>query len=224
MAGEPGLFEVFYASAWQHPVALWLAAAAGAAVVLARPNLHASVRRYGLGLAALSMLDAWLTANHVIGIGALPARLASAVPLFFVLAGDFRALLLWDNTTRDGMIAVSPRGLARAVGLTLIVPLFAQLVAPLIAPGNSRVLFLVYELAFCALTLALLRWHPHARELPWVRAVSRFVLLYYTLWAAADALLLATGSDLGYALRVIPNLLYYGGLPAAMARSAPLHP
>jgi hypothetical protein len=141
-----------------------------------------------------------------------------------VLAGDFRALLLWDAGTRDGMIAVTPRGLARAVGLTLIVPLFALLVAPMIAPGNQRVQFLVYELAFCALTLALLRWHPHARELPWVRAVNRFVLLYYTLWAAADVLLLATGSDLGYALRVIPNLLYYGGLPAVMAKAAPLHP
>ena len=82
-------------------------------------------------------------------------------------------------------------------------------------------LFLVYELAFCALTLALLRWHPNARALPWVRAVSRFVLLYYGLWATADAILLATGSDLGYALRVIPNLLYYGGLIAAIALLAP---
>ena len=82
-------------------------------------------------------------------------------------------------------------------------------------------LFLVYELAFCALTLALLRWHPNARALPWVRAVSRFVLLYYGLWAAADAMLLATGADLGYALRVIPNLLYYGGLVAAIAWLAP---
>ena len=60
--------------------------------------------------------------------------------------------------------------------------------------------------------LALLRWHPGVRRAPWLRSVSRFVVLYYTLWASADAILLATGSDLGFALRVVPNVLYYGGL------------
>jgi hypothetical protein len=224
MAAEPGPFAAFYASAWQQPIALWIAAAAGAAVLVAQRDLHASVRRYGLGLAALSALDAWLTADHVVGIGALPVSLASVAPMFFVLAGDFRVLLLWDGTTRDGMIAITPRGLARAIGLTLIVPIFAQLVAPAIAPGNPRVLFLVYELAFFALVLALLRWHPNARALPWVRSVSWLVLLYYGLWAAADALLLATGSDFGFAVRVIPNLLYYGAVPAVMARKALRHP
>ena len=221
MAGEPGPFELFYASAWQQPLALWLAAAAGAAVCLARRDLHPSLRRYGLGLTALSLLDAWLTANHVIGIGALAGRLASYVPLFFILAGDFRYLLLWEVATRDGAIALSLRGLARAAVLTAIVPITAQLVAAEVAPGTPRVLFLVYELAFCALTAALLRWHPRARALPWVRAVSRFVLLYYGLWATADVILLATGADLGHALRLIPNLLYYGGFVAAIALLAP---
>ena len=50
------------------------------------------------------------------------------------------------------------------------------------------------------------------------------MLLYYGLWAAADALLLATGADSGFALRVIPNLLYYGGFIAALARLAPRQP
>jgi hypothetical protein len=220
------MFEAFYDSAWQHPIALWIAAAAGAVVLLAERDLHASVRRYGLALVALSAIDAWLTANHVLGIGTLPASLAGIVPLFFVLAGDFRVLLLWDATTRDGMIAVTPRGLARTVGLTLIVPLFTQLVVTWLpsAHARPRVSYLVYELSFCALALALLRWHPHARALPWARAVNRFALLYYALWAAADLLLLATGSDLGFALRVIPNLLYYGGVPAVIARAVPHHP
>ena len=60
------------------------------------------------------------------------------------------------------------------------------------------------------------------RDNPWLRRVSRFVVLYYSLWAASDVILLATGSDLGYALRVVPNLLYYGGLIAVIAWSAPL--
>ena len=46
--------------------------------------------------------------------------------------------------------------------------------------------------------------------------MSRFVLLYYGLWAAADALILATGADLGFAVRVVPNVLYYGGLIAVI--------
>lgn len=221
MVSDPGPFELFYASAWQHPLALWLAACAGAAVCIARRALHASARAYCLALAALSLLDAWLTANHVFGFGALPGALATAAPLFFVLAGDFRYLLLWEAATPDGAILPTPSGVARAAALTAVVPITAQVAAAQIAPDSPRVLFLIYEVAFCALTSALLRWHPNARALPWVRAVSRFVLLYYALWATADAILLATGADLGYALRVIPNLLYYGGLVAAIAWLAP---
>ena len=215
---EPGFFEAFYASAWQHPIALWLAALTGAAVCLARRDRHASVRRYGLALTALSLCDGWLTANHIFGIGALPARLASVVPLFFVLAGDFRYLLLWETATPDGAIRITLRASVRAAALTAIVPVVAQIAT---AGRDARVLFLVYELAFCVLTTVLLRWHPNARSLPWVRAVSRFVLLYYGLWAAADVVLLATGADVGYGLRILPNLLYYGGLTAAIALCAP---
>ena len=216
---ELGWFEEFYASAWQHPLALWLAALAGAAVLLSRRDLHPTVRRYGLALTALSLADAWLTATYVYGIGgALTLWLASTVPLFFVLAGDFRFLLLWEAATADGRIQISPRAAVRAAALTAIVPILAQLAA---TGRTPRVLFLVYELAFCALTAALLRWHPNARSLPWVRAVSRFVLLYYGLWATADVVLLTTGADVGYGLRILPNLLYYGGLPAAIALCAP---
>src|SRR5262249_18441221 len=144
MASEPGPFEAFYASIWQQPIALWLAAAAGAAVCLARRDLHPSLRRYGIALAALSVGDAWLTANDVLGIGALPPSLAGVVPLLFVLAGDFRYLLLWEVSTPEGAIALSLRGVARAALLTAIVPILAQLVT---AGRDPRVLFLVYELA-----------------------------------------------------------------------------
>ena len=50
--------------------------------------------------------------------------------------------------------------------------------------------------------------------------MSRFVLLYYGLWATADAIILATGSDLGFAVRVVPNVLYYGGLIAVIGGAA----
>jgi hypothetical protein len=46
-------------------------------------------------------------------------------------------------------------------------------------------------------------------------------MLYYGLWATADVIVLGIGSDLGFLLRVLPNLLYYGGLIAAIALFAP---
>src|SRR5262249_53038684 len=135
MAGEPGPCEVFYASAWQHPLALWVAAAAGAVVCRARRAFHRGVRRSGLALALLSACDAWLTADRIFGIGALPAPLTGVVPLFFVLAGDFRYLLLWEAATPEGAIAPSPTGVGRAALLTAIVPIFAQVVT---AGGGRR--------------------------------------------------------------------------------------
>ena len=50
------------------------------------------------------------------------------------------------------------------------------------------------------------------------------MVLYYSLWASADLLILTTGLDLGYGLRVVPNLLYYGGLIATLAWLAPGEP
>ena len=81
-------------------------------------------------------------------------------------------------------------------------------------------MFLVYEIAFFLLTLALLKWHSRLKATPWLRKVSLFVLVYYGLWATADAIILTTESDLGFALRVVPNVLYYGGLIAMMGWAA----
>ncbi len=101
-------------------------------------------------------------------------------------------------------------------------PILSQAVLSVLsdAAGEPRVLFLVYELLFLLLTLALLRWHPGVRAVAWLTPVSRFVLIYYGLWASADAIILATGSDLGFLLRVVPNLLYYGGLIAVIGWAA----
>jgi hypothetical protein len=148
----------------------------------------------------------------------LPEQVATVTSFGFVYAGDLRYLLLWEIATRDGAIAPTRRGFVRAAVLGLLVPPFAKLVT---AGTEPRVLFLVYEVSFFALTLALLRWHPNAHTLSWVRAVSRFVLLYYGTLAACDVLILATGADVGFALRVVPNLLYYGGFIAAIAWLAP---
>lgn len=221
-----GPFESFYASPVQHPVLLWLAALAAFAYCATRKDLPADVLRYCAALTALSLADAWLTSSHVYGLGTLSGRAASAVPLFFVLAGDCRYLLLAESATARGRIEIGARSLARAAGLTVIVPIASQAVVWLLPDSlaSTRMLFFVYEVLFMALVGVLWRFHPRVRALPWLRQVSRFVLLYYGLWAAADTVILATGSDLGFGLRVIPNLLYYGGLIAAIAAAAPRAP
>ena len=219
MTPEAGTFEAFYYGFVQHPVLLWLAAALGLAALLARRDLAPSLRRYGLALSVLAALDAWLTTSPVPGLGALPEPMAGAVPLFFVLAGDLRYLLLPFVATRAGALAPNAGGVARAIALTLVVPVFAQATTSQL-DATPRTLFLIYELSFLALAGSVGIWRRSVRESRWLRGITSFVMLYYGLWALADIAIL-TGADAGYALRVVPNLLYYGGFVAALAWLAP---
>jgi hypothetical protein len=219
---ESGSFEAFYASPMQHPVLLWLAAAFALCICIAKRGLSTSMRRYCIALSVLSLADAWLTTSDVPLLGPLPAALASIVPLFFVLAGDLRFLIVVMLGTPDGRLELSWKRLLFACVLTLVVPIFTQIALAVVPDSmrGARVMFLIYEVAFAVLALALLRWHPNARRTGWIRQLSWFVVLYYSLWASADVWILASGSDLGYLLRVIPNLLYYGGLIAVMGVAA----
>lgn len=219
-----GIFETFYASPMQHPFLLWLSAVIALGFCGARDGLDSSVRRYCMALGLLSLLDAWLSSREIIGIGALSGTLATVVPLFFVLAGDFRYLLLAVSATPGGRIELTRRRTALALGVTLIVPVSTQVVLGLLPDSldTPRVMFFIYEVAFVALTLCLLRFHENVRSVAWVGRVSRFVVVYYSLWAAADLIILTTGADVGYLLRVVPNVLYYGGLIGVMARFAPV--
>jgi hypothetical protein len=217
-----GTFEAFYASSLQHPILLWIAAALALVFCLTRSGLDPRVKHYCVILGALTLLDAWLTSSHVYGVGPFSGWLASTVPLFFVLAGDYRYLLLLGAATERGAIQLDARRLLAAAALVAIVPIFSQVVVAALPASlaGPRVLFLVYEVSFMVLTASLMVWHPGARSVPWLAPVSRFVLLYYGLWATADAIILATGSDLGFLLRVVPNVLYYGGLIAAIGWAA----
>ncbi len=223
MPPDAGAFETFYNGPIQHPVFLWIAAGIAMGLCLSRQGLHPSMRGYCALLGLLSIMDAWLTSAHIFGLGALPPWLASIVPLFFVLAGDLRYLLVVAAGTADGRLKMRRRSVISALALTVVVPLLTQIVLRALPESMSgaRFMFLLYELSFIGLTLALLRWHPSARSRGWIRSLSGFVLLYYGLWATADVLILATGSDLGYLLRMLPNLLYYGGLVAVIGLSAP---
>ena len=217
-----GSFEAFYASPWQHPWLLWAAALLAGGWCLRRRGLDPSIRAYCVALTVLSVTDAWLTSDHIYGIGTWTGSASTFVPLFFVLSGDFRYLVLLGVARADGRLQWSARAVAVGFGLTVIVPILSQLIVASWPGGepSSRILFFVYEVAFFCLTTGILAFHPSVRSVPWLVPVSRFVLLYYGLWASADAILLTTGSDLGYALRIVPNVLYYGAMIAVIAKAS----
>jgi len=139
------------------------------------------------------------------------------VLLPFVLLGDWRVLfLVFALAAGPGRRALAA---LRSAGLTLVVPAFAWSTHALLRlrhpelPG--QVLWLVYELAFLALALGLrafalprLAAGAGPRVLRVLRGVLALAATYYALWALADALILA-GLDAGWALRMLPNQLYY---------------
>ena len=142
---------------------------------------------------------------------------AEALPLVFVLLGDWRVWLLVA-----ALVLPPARRRAAFAGSAL-----ATLVVPALAYGAhaalrarwpdlpGQVLWLVYETAFAALALwvrarglSSLAPAADARALRAARAVLAWAVATYLLWAAADLLVLA-GVDAGWALRMLPNQLYY---------------
>ena len=213
----------FYSSFLQHPLLLWLAAIVGLAIALSRPRISRDVRRFAVAVSVLSILDAWLSANHVLGIGRLSGPIATLLPLTFVLIGDFRFFLFVELAQPDGTLFVTHTGVFKAVLWTLLVPASAQLLASMSGSDNPRVLFLIYEALFVLLLMGFSLYYvpTSTKAQRWVRRVTGFVLLYYGLWAAADAIILATRADTGFLLRVVPNVFYYGGLAPLIVWTAP---
>ncbi len=216
-------YAAFYDSFIQHPLLLWAAALLGLSIALSRRGLSRSLRWFCVALTILSLFDAWLTTTQIPGIGPLSGAAASLVPLAFVLLGDFRYFVFIESARSDGTLAATFRGLLRACAWTLVVPLGSQLVVVALDSDEPRMLFLVYEVLFVVLSFAITALYlpRHADALRWTRRVTRFVIGYYVLLAAADAIILTTGADLGFLLRAIPNALYYGGLVPAIAWAAP---
>jgi len=219
-------YAEFYDSFIQHPLLLWAAAILGLLLALSGPSASVSVRRYCIALATISLLDAWLTTNDVPGIGPLTGAATSFVPLAFVLIGDFRFFLFIESAKPDGTFAASAGGWMRASAWTLLVPLASQLGVFALGSNEPRILFLVYETLFVLLSIGLAHVYLPRRShaLQWTQRVTRFVIAYYALWAAADAIILTTGADAGFLLRMLPNVLYYGGLVPAIAWAAPRAP
>lgn len=172
------------------------------------------LRLYALGFAVETLIDPVATGPLVgaLGWGATGATLSG---LLFVLLGDFRVYWLVFALADRRPATGAP--LRRALLFTPIVAIggFAinAALGTVFGEMPGQVLWLCHELLFVAVALWLRHTAIAAVEVPRrdaLRRVCAFVITYYGLWAASDALILATGNDVGWLLRVLPNQLYYG--------------
>ena len=180
------------------------------------PDAAPFVRAWALVFTIETILDP-------IGAGLLPrwlgladAPIATWILIVFVLLGDFRIFLLVFRLARpaSSLIAVS----GEAAAWTLVVPITAYVVHGALAamvPGlPAQSIWLVYELAFTGLAMffrfvRLPRLVARGPRCGYLEDIFEYALAYYLLWAAADVLIIFAGFDVGWALRVVPNQLYY---------------
>ncbi len=205
--------KAVYESHWHNPI-LFLVAGVAFLVVLARQLPF--FRAFALLFTVEIMADALLTGGWS-PLGPGHATAASAFAVVFVVLGDWRYFLLLERHAWR-VPARLPLGLASLL-TSLVVPLASMAIVRLGPPSwqaSSRTLFLAYELLFAVLAgflrLRLRAWawprlDPALR--PWVVALTDFELVQYAGWALADVLLLFGFEGAGYALRLVPNIMYY---------------
>ena len=211
-------WEAFYRSDLQ---GLWGLVVVPALFLLVRPWRRP--RRAGADPRAAGFVCAWATLFTLETIADPLAILRLGAPLIpFVLLGDFRVFLLVLRVAEPERPLVGT--IARAASWTMVVPVIAwtafRLASAMAGPFREEVLWLGYEIAFVALALWWRARRVPARRpiaLHYLRAVLGYVAVYYALWGLADVLILA-GFDAGWALRVLPNQLYYSfWVPVAWA-------
>jgi hypothetical protein len=214
------VFERFYTSFWHHPLACWVACAA------VSPWLANRRARFGLLPMVLLlgiMADAWFT-------GAWSplksdAPMSALLAIVFVIAGDWR---FWYLLVRQRLAKLKRRGpaIALAVMLSLIMPVVSISAQTALRDRlpTARHLFLVYELGFTLLAVAALIWVRRAFQegavRRWLTWLCVFEIVQYAGWAAADMVIFTAG-DIGFLLRIFPNLMYYAAFVPFAFLTAP---
>lgn len=199
------MFRALYDNPLHVPVAAWIACVVAVGLAARRKKLF----WFTAFFAVVCALDAWMTGPWT------PLRSDSAAMtaagITFVIAGDLRYFVLLVDATRK------TKRIVLAVGLAFIVPVLVQ-IARAAGLTELRKVFLLYELLFFALALAI--WFALRPRSPFARRLTLFEIAQYGLWAGADILLLATGADAAWLIRIVPNLMYYAFFLIAAARWA----
>lgn len=202
---------------------LWLktypAIAANAALLLFAVFKKPRLKTYLLVFSATTLADI-LVASKIIPIANPDVQ--TAIEYIFVLIGDLRfiVLLAFVVYAQKKMPEIEAFKIDGSVWKpALVFTMFDSLIVRAIEFANPgiftepRVKFLTYEGIFFALTFlwvfAVMPQKPIAdAERRFLRRVAIPVFIFYGLWATADVLILK-GIAFGYALRVVPNLVYY---------------
>jgi hypothetical protein len=221
------MWKHLYESPWHNPA---LIIVVNAALLVLALRSRSALRAFLLVFAAEILLDATLTNDY----SPVPKSVLQSITIAFVIVGDARVLLLLERIrsapTRERWTprwAIAP--MLTALAFAFVVPV-SQAVLLKSAPSlfaKSRAIFLAYEcLAFVGiLAYYALRLRPALREAEpafarWARSIVAFVAVQYALWASADVVILQ-GIDAGFALRLVPNLLYYAAFLPFVWRSVP---
>ena len=224
-------FLDFYKSDLQSVYALCVVPMLFLAGLLLSPAARATARSgeawrrflyfYCVVFALETVLDPVATGPFLRRLGAGESSLGTAIPLTFVLLGDFRVYLLIFGLARitrpEGSLA---RAFLESAAWTLLVPIVAYTLDSALhqaKPGlPEQTIWLFYELAFLTVALWLRADGIDRRVLAsegttrrGLKAVAGYAAAYYALWATADILIMVFKLDAGWALRVIPNQLYY---------------
>jgi hypothetical protein len=205
------MWKGLYDSGWHHPGLAFVLCAVALLVVRFRVP-KSPLRTLLLVFTGTTALDAFLGG----ALSPLPqgTNLAQNVSITAVIVGDFRLFALLEGFRRETRWLPA---LLRAAVLSFLVPV-AQALVILSLPEvftEQRRIYLVYELFFVMLAtgLLLLRY-PSRRasspELGWyATGLLTFFLVQYGLWVVSDVLILS-GVEAAWGLRLVPNALYYG--------------
>lgn len=224
------MLQAIYDSPWHAPAAYWAAAILFFAWWMRkRPFLVAF-----FALFTVEILADGLATGGWSPLTWHKSSWASPIAIAFVILGDFRYFLLVERVAHRPSAkpadATVPAAWASAAGFAFLVPVASAIATRTLPPSVTagRFTYLIYELLFLALALAL-RFAILPRRLAtapapvrtWLLRVTLFEVVQYGLWALADVILLA-GHDLGFALRLLPNAMYYAlFLPFVMLSAPP---
>jgi hypothetical protein len=186
-------------------------------------------------LVVFTFLDA-LRAGWWLRAGGMESAVYEPFAYLFILFGDLRYFLLMyrygKHRDRGEDRGGTPMMWVQVVAWTMV-PTITLFLGEMVIPDAfaiPRHIFLVYELImFCAalvfLNGLLPSWFP-GRDQPevhtWLRRVTYVELAHYGLWVLSDVLILS-GVEAGYALRFVPDVIYYTLFPVAVYVFAPAH-
>ena len=220
------MFKSLYYSPWHIPFLSFVAIAIFLALVARKtPFLIAFSMLFGFELFA----DALLTGELKLLEG---STWLTPVAISFVVMGDWRYFILVERFAKGGHVE---RSAVRVFGISLawalMVPIAQRGVAAFL-PSDMRWTFLSYELLFLivALILRVLVLPYRLRDIKdeyrsWLLKITLFEVVQYAGWALADVLCIyGTNGSVeqgGYALRLIPNLMYYAAFLPFVWQTAP---